>query len=232
MAPLRVLVTGGSRGIGRAIALRFAREGALVSVAARSSDALDAIVKEIEAAGGKGNASQTNVRDHGSVEAAVWRTTQFTGGALDVLVNCAGAYELQSLGDTDQSLWDRMVGVNLSGPFYVTREAQEALEEGERPHVFNVAAAPALLRVPNSTAVSATKAGLRAFGDALRAEWRTLGIRVSTVLPGPTRTGLAERIGADWPAMNEPEDVAAVVWDAYHAADDADVADLEVPPPA
>ncbi len=232
MAPLRVLITGGSRGIGRAIALRFAREGAMVSIAARSSDALDAIVKEIEAAGGQGNASQTNVRDHGSVEAAIWRTVQFTGGALDVLVNCAGSYDRKSLGDTDQRLWERMLGVNLTGPFYVTRECEEALEEGTRPHVFNVAAAPSLLGLANSTAASATKVGLRAFSDALREEWREKGIRVSTVFPGPTRTGLAERIGADWDSMNEPEDVAEVVWAAYNAADDADVANLDVPPPA
>ena len=69
MAPTRIFITGGGRGIGRAIALRFAREGAHVAVAARTSEELDAVVAEIEAAGGQGIACQMNLRDHGSIEA-------------------------------------------------------------------------------------------------------------------------------------------------------------------
>ena len=84
MTQPRVLITGGSRGIGRAIALRFAREGARVAIAARGSGELDAVVAEIDAAGGKGRAQQANVADHGSVEAAVYRAVEFLGGALDV----------------------------------------------------------------------------------------------------------------------------------------------------
>ncbi len=99
--PLRVFITGGTRGIGRAIALRFAREGAQVCVAARTSPDLDRVVQEIKAAGGDGEACQANMRDHGSVEAAVFRAVDFCGGALDIVINNAGTFDHAAIGSTD-----------------------------------------------------------------------------------------------------------------------------------
>jgi len=229
--PLRVLVTGGGRGIGRAIALRFARSGAHVAVAARSSGELDAVVREIDAAGGKGRAQQVNVGDHGSVEAAVWRALEFTGGALDVLVNNAGAFDVKPFAQMDVATWKRAIDVNLNGPFYVTLEALDALLEGDRPHVFNVASVAARTAFPGNTAYCASKYGLRGFSDALRLDLKDKGVRVSTVYPGPTDTRLLERaLGAvDRARLNPPDAVAEVVWNAYHAPGSAPIDDLEVP---
>src|SRR4029077_9063146 len=116
----------------------FAREGARVAVAARTSSELDKVVAEINQAGGLGRAQQVNVADHGSVEAAVYRAVEFTGGALDVLVNNAGVFDIKPFAQLDLATWTRHVEVNLSGPFYVTSEALDALLESDRPHVFNV----------------------------------------------------------------------------------------------
>lgn len=234
MAPLRVLITGGSRGIGRAIALRFAREGALVAVAARSSPGLDAVVKEIEAAGGKGRAQQMNVADHGSVEAAVYRAVEFMGGALDVLVNNAGVFDVQPIEKLDLATWKKNIEINLNGPFYVTQEALDALYESDRAHVFNICSLAGKRGFPGSTAYSASKYGLRGFGDALREDVRAKGVRVSTIYPGQTDTGIFDGVPGNWDRskMNKPEDVAEVVWRAYNAPKSENVDDVDVPPRA
>lgn len=234
MTAPRVLVTGGGRGIGRAIALRFAREGGTVVVAARTSFELDAVVSEIEAAGGRALAAQMNVGDEGSVGAAVWRATEFTGGPLDVLVNNAGVFQVAPLEALDEATWHRHIEVNLTGAFFVTKECLSALRESERAHIFNIASTAALRGFAGNTAYCASKYGLRGFGDALREELREDGIRVSTVYPGPTDTSIFDGVPGDWDRsrMNRPEDVAEVVVSAYLAGAEANVDDLEVPPPA
>ena len=229
MPPLRVFVTGGGRGIGRAIALRFAREGARVVVAARTSSELDTVVGEIDAAGGKGLAAQMDLRDHGSVEAAVFRAVDFCEGALDVVVNNAGVFEVKPFEDMDPASWQRTIDVNLTGPFWVTLECLAPLRESERAHVFQIASLAARTGFEGNTAYCASKYGLRGFSDALREDLREDGIRVTTIYPGRTATKIFQGVPGEWDAskMNPPEDVAEVVWKAY--ASDSGHEDVDVP---
>ena len=226
--PPRVFITGGTKGIGRAVAMRFAREGALVAIAARTSDDLDRTVAEIEATGGKGEACQANLRDHGSLEAAVFRAVDFFGGAMDVLVNNAGLVEFAPFEDVDMNSWERFLGVNLTGPYHVLAEALPALRESERAHVFNVGAALADAPGKDSVLLATTKAGLAGMGRALRADLADDGIRVTTVTPGPTDTPGLEpwRARFEGQSLLAPEQVADAIWDAYQSG--ADVAELPV----
>jgi NAD(P)-dependent dehydrogenase (short-subunit alcohol dehydrogenase family) len=227
-----VLVTGGSRGIGRAIALRFARAGARICIAARRSAELDKVAAEIEQLGGKGLPASTDVTDHGSVEACVYRAVEFLGDAIDVLVNNAGGFDVKPLEKMDVGTWQRLVDVNLNGPFYVALEAREALLAGNRPHLFNVASISAKSAFAGQVAYTSSKWGLRGLSEALRAELGPKGVRVSTVYPGATDTSIFDGVPGNWDRsrMNKPEDVAEVVWSAYHAADGAPIDDLDVPP--
>lgn len=234
MSPLRVLVTGAGRGIGRAIALRFAREKARIAIAARTSSELDSVIAEITAAGGDARAQQMNVADQLSVEGAVWRSVEHLGGAIDILVNNAGVFDVKPFEQMDVATWRRNLEVNLSGPFFVTLESLEPLLESERPHIFNVASVAAKRGFAGNTAYCASKYGLRGFGDALREDLRAKGVRVSTVYPGATDTRIFDNVPGTWDRskMNKPEDVAEVIWRAYNAPADVNVDDLDVPPRA
>jgi len=230
MTELRVLITGGGRGIGRAIALRFAREGAKVAIAARTSSELDSVVAEINKAGGQGCPLQMDVTEHGSVEGAVYRALQFTGGTLDVLVNNAGAFEVKNFEQMNLPVWHKMIDVNLTGAFYVTLEALDGLLESDKPHVFNVASVAARQGFPGNTAYCAAKYGLRGFSDGLRIDLAPKKVRVSTVYPGPTDTKMLEALtGFDRSKALKPEAVADVVWNAYASALGTPVDDLDVP---
>jgi len=219
MAQPRVLITGGGRGIGRATALRFAREGAFVTVAARSSDQLDAVAKEIDAAGGRGMAANMNVADYGSVEAAVWRAVEFMDGGMDVLINNAGVFDVKGLKDMRPQDWTFQMDVNLNGPFLVTLESLDYLLASERGHVVNIASQAARLGFAGNTAYCASKYGLRGFGDALREELkgqgkRPGGVRVTTVYPPSVDTSIFDGVDGKWDRskMLRPEDIAEAIY--------------------
>ena len=224
MAAPRVLITGGGRGIGRAIALRFAREGARVVVAARTSAELDAVAKEIDEAGGQGLAANMNVVDHGSVEAAVWRAVEFMDNGIDVLINNAGTFDSKPFDKLRPSDWTNMIDVNLTGPALVTMEALDYMEDAERPQIINIASTAAQQGYAGGAAYCASKWGLRGFSEALRLDLADQGFRVTTVYPPAVNTTIFDKVEGDWDrsTMLEPEVVADAVWDAYASDEPVD----------
>jgi NAD(P)-dependent dehydrogenase (short-subunit alcohol dehydrogenase family) len=226
-------VTGGGRGIGRAIALRFARERAVLIVAARTLAQVAAVAGEVEALGGRALALEMDVADLASVEQGMHRALEFTDGVLDVLVNNAGAFVIQPFPRLSPATWYRLVAVNLNGPFHCTLLALKGLERSSRAHVFNVSSVAGRRPFEGNVAYCATKYGLRGFSDALRLDLAPFGIRVTTIYPGATDTAIFDGVPGEWDRsrMNRPEDVAEVVWKGFVSPRESDVADLEVPPP-
>lgn len=213
------LVTGGSRGIGSAIAKRLAADGASVAITyAKDATAAAAVVKAIELGGGKAIAVQADAASAAAVASAVEKVVA-TFGQLDVLVNSAGTAIPKSFEETTLEEMDRVIDINVRGVFATTHAALKHMNDGGRiisigSAVGERAAAPGL--VP----YAATKAAVKMFTQALSRELGSRGITVNNVQPGPIDTELNPASG-DWAvpqkaatALNRygrPEEIAAAV---------------------
>src|SRR5439155_7062021 len=208
------LVTGGSRGIGAAIAKRLAADGASVAVTySKGADAAASVVKAIEHAGGKAIAIQADATDAGAVEAAVEKTVA-TFGRLDVLVNNAGTAIPKKFEETTLEEMDRVIDLNVRGVFVATQAALKHMNDGGRIIMIGSAVGERVL-VPGLVPYSATKGAVKIFTQGLSRELGSRGITVNNVQPGPIDTDLNPAAG-DWA---EPQK-AATALDRYGNVDE------------
>jgi 3-oxoacyl-[acyl-carrier protein] reductase len=192
------VVTGGSRGIGAAIAKRLAAEGATVGITyAKGADAAASVVKAIEAAGGKALAIQADAADAGAVKAAIEKTVA-KFGRLDVLVNNAGTAIPKPFEEATLEELDHVVDLNLRGVFIATQAALKHIGEGGR--IINIGSCVGERNfTPGLAAYAATKGAVKMFTQGLAREVGTRGITVNNVQPGPIDTDLNPAAG-DWAA--------------------------------
>ncbi len=190
------LVTGASSGIGEATARRLAADGAAVALAARRVDRLEALAREIEDAGGRALAIESDVIDRAQAEALVERTVAELG-RLDTVVNNAGVMLLGPAEDADIEEWDRMVDLNVKGLLYVAKAALPHLlkyadEDPRRvTDMVNVSSVAGRRARSDSAVYNLTKHGVGAFAEALRQEVTERHVRISLVEPGAVKTELA-----------------------------------------
>src|SRR6266404_6749024 len=183
------LVTGGSRGIGAAIAKRLAAGGANVAITyTKGADAAASVVKEIERVGRKAIAIQANATDAGAVEAAVEKVVG-TFGRLDVLVNNAGTAIPKRFEETTLEELDRVIDINVRGVFVATQAALKHMKSGGRIIMIGSSLGERVL-VPGLVPYSATKGAVKIFTQALSRELGSRGITVNNVQPGPIDTEL------------------------------------------
>jgi 3-oxoacyl-[acyl-carrier protein] reductase len=183
------LVTGGSRGIGAAIAKRLATDGACVAITyAQDSAAAARVVKEIETKGGRATAIRANAADAAAVTVAVERTVS-TFGRLDVLVNNAGTVISKPFEMTTLEEMDRVVAINLRGVLVASHAALKHLRKGGRIIMIGSCAGERV-GAPNLVTYAATKGAVKLFTQALACEVGSRGITVNNVQPGPTDTDL------------------------------------------
>ena len=204
------IVTGAGRGIGRAIALAFAAEGAAVALVARSRADLAEVAGEIRAAGGgRALAIPTDVTNDGAVEALVEQTLADLG-RLDILITSAGTAAFAALADSKPADWDAMLSVNLRAAMVCCRAVLPPMMRQGSGTIVNVASIAAKRALPGSAVYTATKAGLFGFSRVLAEELRSTGVRVGVLMPGAVDTPLWDTLGGSPPRdkMLRPEDVA------------------------
>ena len=208
------LVTGGSRGIGAAIAKRLAADGASVAITyAKDAEAAALVVKAIEGAGGKAIAIQANAGDAEAVKSAVEKTVSTFGG-LDVLVNNAGTAIPKSFEETPLEELDQVINVNVRGPMIATQAALKHMKCGGRSIMIGSCVGERA-QTPGLVSYSATKGAVKMFSQGLSREVGSRGITVNNVQPGPIDTDLNPAAG-EWAVPQK----AATALNRYGSVDE------------
>jgi NAD(P)-dependent dehydrogenase (short-subunit alcohol dehydrogenase family) len=214
----RALVTGGSRGIGKAIALAFAKQGGQVVAGYRQdSEAVTALEKELQALG----SGHRLVRADISTDAGVTElldACQETLGGLDVIVNNAGAMSQIPVAELESAEWERLINTNLTAPYRIVRKALPLLADGAS--IINIGSGLALVGMPGRAHYTASKAGLLGLSRSLAKELGGRGIRVNVISPGIVETDLAGHLTpegrrryeamASLGRLGQPEDISNV----------------------
>jgi NAD(P)-dependent dehydrogenase (short-subunit alcohol dehydrogenase family) len=209
------LVTGGSKGIGLAIARALLADGASVAITGRTAGHLTNARTQLEAASGPGpdriEAIQADVRQYKDVDRAMTKAVSRFGG-LDILINNAGVGVFADVADMTPEEWSEVIDTNLTGVFFACHAAIPHLRRRGGGSIVNISSLAGKNAFPSAAAYCASKSGLNAFSEALMQEVRYDDIRVSYVMPGSVATGFTggdEAKGADWKVS--PEEVAEVV---------------------
>ena len=228
------LVSGGARGIGRAVALALARDGRAVAVGDLLEDEAAGVAREIEAAGGRALAVALDVTDSASVAVGVARATA-TLGPIDVLVNCAGWDEFRPFLETDEPFWRRVIAINYEGCLRTTQAVLGGMMERGWGGIVNISSDAARVGSAHEAVYAGAKAGVIAFTKTVARESARRGVTVNAVCPGPTDTALLRGMTQSAPdserlvaaltravpmrRLGRPEEVAAAV--AFLACEDA-----------
>jgi 3-oxoacyl-[acyl-carrier protein] reductase len=225
------IVTGSTKGIGRAIAEALVREGVNVSVCARKADEVERAVSELGEAGEGGvTGAVCDVRDYEEVKALFEHTVAEFGG-VDVLVNNAGIGLFGRVDEISVEDFRAVLETNLFGVFYCCREAIPRMKERGGGYIINISSLAGVNAHPQMAAYNASKFGLNGFSEALMQEVRHDGIKVSYIMPGSVNT----YFGDDEPDESQswqlqPPDIARVVLDLLHAEDRSLASRVEIRP--
>ena len=213
------LITGASRGIGRATALRLARDHDIIAVARNASD-LDSLANEIHSAKGSCRTIPIDLSDHAATDKAL------TGIDCDVLVNNAGVGPIKPLLDLTPEEWHRIIDVNLNALYHVTRAVLPGMMKRRRGQIIIVGSIAGRSAFAGGTAYAASKHAVAGFAECLMLEVREHGVKVSTINPGSVATDFSTRADPTW--MLSPDDVAMSIAHIVATPPDVLIHSLEV----
>ena len=224
-----VLITGAGRGIGRALAHAFAAAGAKVALLGKTKKNLLEVQRELKDSGAPTIVLAADVSDEGVVSRAVAATEQQLG-PVDVLVNNAGIFALAPVEKMDALVFDRMLAVNLRGPFLMSRAVLPGMKSRKRGHIVNISSTAGRRGFAGGGAYCASKFGLAGLTEAMRYEARASNVRVTCVYPSTVNTDFVKKAGMDLASERaiQPEDVANAVVSLVAMDDRAMTTDLEI----
>jgi NAD(P)-dependent dehydrogenase (short-subunit alcohol dehydrogenase family) len=228
----RALVTGGSKGIGLEVARALLNAGADVGICGRDQKAVNEALESLaeNARGLKVRGYQTDVSQSDQVSGLFGFVDKELGG-LDILVNNAGSGVFRAAGELTVEEWDRVIGTNLSGSFYCSREAIERFQRGKGGFIINISSLAGKNPFAGGAAYNASKFGLNGFSEAMMMDHRNDNIKVSYVMPGSVDTGFAGHASekrSDWKIA--PEDIAEIVLDILRKPQRTLISRVEVRP--
>jgi NAD(P)-dependent dehydrogenase (short-subunit alcohol dehydrogenase family) len=206
------IVTGASRGIGKAISIELAKEAATVVLAARSIETLQETADKVTGAGGKAEIVITELTEEKSIKNLV-NTTNEKFNRLDILINNAGITHSADLEHTATEDWQRCINVNARAPFIFCREALPLLKKSPAAHIINIASVVGVKGYPLQSAYTASKHALRGMTISLAEELKGSNIRVHLLCPGGINTDMVGSVRPDIPKKDliEPEEIAELV---------------------
>jgi len=222
------LVTGGSSGIGKAIAIALAKEGATVAVVASSSvEKAQSVVREIETQGGSARAYATDIRNVEETNALV-RQVHSDLGSIDILINSAGVFYPTVLGSTKESDFDRMVDINLKGLYFVTSAVAPLMKESGSGKIINISSVSAYVVLRDYGLYAAVKAGVLSLTKAFASQLAPHGINVNAIAPGNTETPMNENVRNDPDFEERREAIAAQTPSNRNFSPPEDIASIAV----
>ena len=224
---MRVLVTGASRGIGRAIALRLAAPGVTLLLAGRDRTALEKTGADADARGAKSLLLPFDLSDPAQAEALI---AEVSGSPLDVLINNAGVSRVKPLQDQTLADWQETLAVNVTAPFLLCRGLIKNIPRGGT--IINVISSAGRTGFPNWSSYCMSKFALEGFTKSIREELRPRGIKVMSLFPSATATEIWDRVQGEWPRdkMMKPEHVADAVAAALEQPAEVSVEEIVVGP--
>jgi 3-oxoacyl-[acyl-carrier protein] reductase len=224
-----VLITGAGRGIGRALAHAFAAAGSKVALLGKTRKNLLEVQREMKDSGAATVVLAADVSDEGAVSRAVAAAEQQLG-PVDVLVNNAGIFAMAPVDRMDALVFDRILAVNLRGPFLMCRAVLPGMKSRKRGHIVNISSTAGRRGFAGGGAYCASKFGLAGLTEAMRYEARASNVRVTCVYPSTVNTELVKKSGMDFKAERaiQPEDVANAVVSLVAMDDRAMTTDLEI----
>jgi short-subunit dehydrogenase len=225
-----IVVTGGTKGIGRAILERFASEGFDVVTCARKSDELDKLKAAIEAKFQvKVFTQQADMSDKNQVKGFA----EFINGInrpVDVLVNNAGYFMPGSVLEEEEGNLEDMINTNVYSAYYATRGLVPSMKKNRSGHVFNMCSIASIKAYPNGGSYAISKFALLGFSKVLREELKEFGIRVTAILPGATRTASWDGVELPDERFMKVEDVADTIYSAYSLSNRSVVEEILIRP--